>query len=109
MVALCCATFLALLALVSFQMRAGRDPALGPAHASATAPAARRVLVRRIVHRRLVVVRVEEEGDDDRGATPARAGGRSTAVVTAPAGASPAPAAAPASAPAAPAATTRSS
>jgi hypothetical protein len=114
------AVFLAALAVLSLQLRAGRDPALGPG-ATAAQPEPKRVLVRRIIKRR-VVVRVipSESGATGTGGGPAAAatgGGSepapsgSTAPASAPAQpaapAAAAPAPAPAPAPAAP--VTRSS
>ena len=51
------ALFLATFALLAFQLRAGRDPALGATKAAPLAKVARPVIVRRI-HRRIVVTRI---------------------------------------------------
>ncbi len=109
------ATFLALLALLAFQMRSGQDPLLGAGRSAATgtAPAPRSVLIRRIVRKRIIIERVEpddggetEEGDGatvvpDTTVAPVSSGASSSGPAgSAPAVSAPAPA---------PAATTRSS
>jgi hypothetical protein len=87
------AAFFALLAFLAVQVRAGGDPALGPAKPAATADA-RRVIVHRVIVRRVIVTEPAPK--------PAAAGGGSAPA--APAAAPSAPAAAPAApAPAAPA------
>jgi ABC-type hemin transport system substrate-binding protein len=56
------ALFLTVFALLVFQLRNGRDPALaGQATASAAAPPAKRVLVRKVIVTRVVVHLPEEE------------------------------------------------
>lgn len=109
------ATFLALLALLAFQMRSGQDPLLGAGRsaASGTARAPRSVLIRRIVRKRIIIERVEPEdgGETEEGGgttvvpdttvAPVSSGGSSSGPVSsATAVSAPAPA---------PAATTRSS
>ena len=51
------ALFLAVFALLAFQLRSGRDPALGrpQARAAAPAPPPRRVLIRKVIVTRVVV------------------------------------------------------
>ncbi len=97
--------FAALFALLAFQLRSGRDPALGSvATARATAPPQKRVLVRKLIVTR-VVVHLPEEDE----VAPVV---RTTTVPAAPASApapAPAPAAAPAPAPAPAPLTTHSS
>jgi len=88
------AAFFALLAFLAVQVRAGGDPALGPATPAATA-APRRVIVHRVIVRRVIVT--ERAPAAGRG-SPAPA--RSAPAAPAPAPAAPAPA--PAPAPAAP-------
>lgn len=78
------AAFLVVLALLAIQLRAGRDPALGDKGAK---PAARRVLVRRIV-RRVVVIHVIPPSSQAAAATPSGSGPAvpsSAPVVSAPA------------------------
>lgn len=82
------ATFLALLAFLALQLRAGRDPALGAGKA-ATQVAARRVLVRRI-EKKVVVVHTTPSP------TRLAATGSPAPVVAAPSAPAPAPAATPA-------------
>jgi hypothetical protein len=94
--------FAAVLGALSFQVAAGRDPAIGAGEQAAASPA-KRVLVRRIV-RRVIVTREARD--------PAPASAAPAAAPAAPSTAAPAPApapavAAPAPAPAPP--TTRSS
>jgi hypothetical protein len=95
--------FFAALALLAFQVRAGQDPALGPAEPAAAQaqPKPRRILIRRVIER--VVVHHPPTG------TPAPAQTREPAATTsapapattsAPAPAAPAPAPEPAPAPA---------
>ena len=93
--------FLAVFALLAFQLRSGRDPALGrpQARAAAPAPPPRRVLVRKIIVTRVVVHLPAR--DDDRpvaAAAPVR-----VPVPSSPPAVAAPPAAAPAPAPAAPA------
>jgi hypothetical protein len=87
------ALFLTVFALLVFQLRSGRDPALGhAATARATAPPPKRVLVRKVIVTRVVVHLPEEE----EAAVPVAR----TVSVPAPApAAAPAPVAAPAPAP----------
>jgi len=77
--------FFALLAVLAVQVRAGSDPALGPAQPVASADQ-RRVVVHRVVLRRVIVTD--------------RAGGPAAAPVASSGGAAPAPAAPAPSAPA---------
>ena len=104
------ALFLAVFALLAFQLRSGRDPALGrpQARAAAPAPPPRRVLVRKIIITRVVVHLPAQE--DDRpvaAAAPVYVPAPSSPpTVVAPPAAAPAPAPAPA---APPPLTTRSS
>ena len=106
------ALFLAVFALLTFQLRSGRDPALGrpQARAAALAPPPTRVLVRKIIVTRVIVHLPAQ--DDDRpvaAAAPARVTVPSSPpAVAAPPAAAPPPAPA-APAPAAPPLTTRSS
>jgi hypothetical protein len=98
--------FLAITALLAFQMRAGADPALGKGEpqvqAAATPAAPRRVLIRRVIVTRIVEHRRRR---DDGAPAPGAAAAPATASAPAPSAPSaPAPApAAPAPAPAAPA------
>jgi hypothetical protein len=89
------AVFCVVFALLAFQLRAGRDPALSAASASVpAAPPVRRVIQRRIVIRK-VIIHVRPREDD----TPAPATRTVTAAAPAPApvqAAAPAPAPAPA-------------
>jgi hypothetical protein len=87
------AVFLAVLALLAANVRAGRDPALGPGQVAQTPVPARRVIVRRVIVTRVV-------GDPP--ASPARASAPAPAPAPAPTAAPPAPVrtAAPAPAPA---------
>lgn len=97
------AAFAIVLALLVLQLRAGRDPALGPgrrAAAAAVAAAPRRVLVRRVVVTRVVVRQVEDPGEDGGGGQPVTRTVLVPQVTTsapapAPAAAAPAPAPAP--------------
>jgi hypothetical protein len=74
------AAFLALLAVLAVQVRAGRDPALGPA-----APAEpRRVIVHRVIVRRVIVTGARRP-------TPAAAGSSARGGAAAPAAPAPAP------------------
>jgi hypothetical protein len=88
--------FAGVLAALSWQVAAGADPAIGEGEQAAAAPAAQRVLVRRVV-RRVIVTR---DAPRDRGsaAPAAAAGGSAPAPAPAPAS-GPAPAPAPAPAP----------
>lgn len=108
------ALFLACFALLVFQLRTGRDPALGQgstALARTTVPPPRRVLIRKTIIRKVIVHLPAEEDDSP----PATVVPRSapTTVRAAPAPAAPAPAApapaAPAPAPAPAPLTTHSS
>jgi hypothetical protein len=103
------ALLLAIFTLLAWQMRAGRDPALGAA-AQATRPAApRTVIVRRVVvtKRYVVVVEDEQEGAPPatrtsapaQSAAPAPAQSAAPAPAQAPAAQTPAPQPAPAPAP----------
>ncbi len=87
------AAFFALLAFLAVQVRAGGDPALGPAKPAATAEP-RRVIVHRVIVRRVIVT---ERAPAARRGSPAPAQSAPAAPAAAPA----APAA-PAPAPAAP-------
>ena len=71
------AAFLALLALLASQVRAGRDPALGPAE-QRPAPAPRRVVVHRVIETRVV-------GRDAPAAAPSTPAPQATAPAPAPA------------------------
>jgi hypothetical protein len=92
--------FFAVLAVLAVQVRAGEDPALGPAKPAADV-AQRRVIVHRVVLRRVVVTEPAP-----RASVPASGGGSAPAtpappvpaapVASAPAPAAPAPAPAPA-------------
>jgi len=85
--------FFALLAILAVQVRAGGDPALGPAKPAAEV-AQRRVIVHRVVLRRVVVTQTAPRSRAPAGAAP------STPAPSAPAPSAPAPApAAPAPAP----------
>ena len=87
--------FFALLAILAVQVRAGGDPALGPAKPAAEV-AQRRVIVHRVVLRRVVVTEAAP-----RSSAPAGNASAGTAAPSAPAPSAPAPApAAPAPAPA---------
>ena len=90
------AAFFALLAFLAVQVRAGGDPALGPAEPAATAQP-RRVIVHRVIVRKVIVT--------ERAPRVAAGGAAPPSAASAPSGGgSPAPApAAPAPAPAAPA------
>ncbi|HEX6023476.1 MAG TPA: hypothetical protein VFZ00_15890, partial [Solirubrobacter sp.] len=95
--------FLAIVAVLAFQMRAGADPALGkgePVQVAAATPAPRKVLIRRVI-----VTRIVEHREGRRRPAPAAAAPPASTSNPAPA----APAPAPAPAPAAPPMTTRSS
>jgi hypothetical protein len=88
--------FLAALALLAFQVRAGQDPALGPAEPVAQAQVKpRRVLVRKVIKR--VVVHHPPAGSSS--TAPAPAAVRTSAPQTTTAAPAPAPAPAPAAAP----------
>ena len=86
--------FFVALAVLAVQVRAGGDPALGPAK-----PAAERVIVHRVVLRRVVVTRPAP-----RSSAPAASDASGSVAPSAPAPSAPAPSA-PAPAPAAPVAT----
>ena len=88
------AAFFALLAFLAVQVRAGGDPALGPAKPAATAEP-RRVIVHRVVVRKVIVTEREPASG---GRSAVEPGASSPA-----AGAAPSRAAAPAPAPSAPA------
>ena len=94
--------FFAVIALMALQVRAGQDPALGPAEPVGQAPPTkpRQVLVRRVI-RRVVVHHPPRQAAAAGGAAPA-AGAPVAASSSAPAAAAPAPepAAAPPPAPA---------
>ena len=96
------AAFFALLAFLAVQVRAGGDPALGPAKPAATAEP-RRVIVHRVIVRRVIVTeaapRVASGGGSAGGGEAAGGGGGSAPAPCAPAQSAPA---APAPAPAAP-------
>jgi hypothetical protein len=88
--------FCLMLIYLALQVRSGNDPAIGAGTPTATAPAPRQVIVRRIIIRRIV------EEDAPATAQPAAGSGTPTADAPAPASSAPAPApAAPAPAPAA--------
>jgi len=104
------ALFLAIFTLLAWQMRAGRDPALGASAQSAHPAAPRAVIVRRVVVTKRHVVIVEDDdaqaGDDGTrqaaAAAPSRAASTSVqnaAPAQAPAAQAPAPQPAPAPAP----------
>jgi hypothetical protein len=85
--------FFAALTLLAFQVRAGQDPALGPAEPVAQAqPKPRRILIRRVIRR--VVVHHPPTG------SPAAVGARQPATTSAAPAAASAPAAPAAAAPA---------
>ena len=89
------AAFFALLAFLAVQVRAGGDPALGPAKPAATAEP-RRVIVHRVVVRKVIVTeRAPASGGGsavEPGASSAAAGGvPSRAAAPAPAPSAPAP------------------
>jgi hypothetical protein len=81
------AVFVAVLVLLAWQVRSGRDPALGAARQAArVAPAPRRVLVKKVV-RRVIVTKVVQTDDGPvlvASTAPAPAGG-GTAVSSSPA------------------------
>lgn len=84
------ALFLVVFALLVFQLRAGRDPALGAAAAQPAAVPAKRILLRKVViTKRIVTVK----RDDDEPAPAAPAQQPVVASAPAPAPAAPAPAA----------------
>lgn len=85
------ALFLALFALLAWQMRSGADPALGDGRLAAQATGSRQVVVHRVV-RRVVVIHApasEEEEEEDDGAVVPAAPSTSGSATPAPA---PAPA-----------------
>jgi hypothetical protein len=88
------ALFLVVFALLVFQLRAGRDPALRAVTAQVPAPPAKRILERRIVIRK-VIVHVRPRADDEE-AAPAVVLAAPATVTAAPPAAAPAPAPAPA-------------
>jgi hypothetical protein len=97
------AVFVAVLVLLAWQVRSGRDPALGAAKQTArVAPTPRRVLVKKVV-RRVIVTKVVQTDDGPvlvASTAPAPAAASSgTTVQSAPAVAYSAPAPAPAPAP----------
>jgi hypothetical protein len=91
------AAFFALLAFLAVQVRAGGDPALGPAKA----PAERRVIVHRVVVRRAIITDPAPvsgpsgPGRGGGGSSPPAAATLSATAPPAPAPSAPAPAAAP--------------
>ena len=89
------AVFLAVFALLVFQLRSGRDPALGQGTtlAKAPVPPPKRILVRKTIVTRVIVHLPAEEEDD----APVAVRGAAAPAVTysAPAAAAPAPAPAP--------------
>jgi pyruvate dehydrogenase E2 component (dihydrolipoamide acetyltransferase) len=90
--------FLAVTALLAFQMRAGADPALGePQAVAAASPAPRKVLIRRVIITRVVEHRRRRDGGSS---APVQAAPRTITAAPAPAAAAPAPAAPAAPAPA---------
>jgi hypothetical protein len=97
--------FFVTLALLAFQVRAGQDPALGPAQpvAQVQKPKPRRILIRKVI-KRVVIHHPPASG----GAAPAPAAPQATTSAPAPAPAA-APATAPAPAPAPAPLTTQSS
>ena len=101
MVAGTVALFLTLLILLVWQVRSGRDPALGAARQQQTlvAQAPQRVLVRKLV-RRVIDEKVVEPDDEGSGTAVVAAAPASTASSSAPTVVYAAPAAAPAPAPA---------
>src|SRR4051794_5393951 len=102
------AVFLAIFALLVFQLRSGRDPALGQGTTLATAPVPppKRILVRKTILTRVIVhLPAQEEDGAPVAAAPARAAPVVSYSAPAPSVPAPAPAAAPAPAPL----TTRSS
>jgi hypothetical protein len=56
------AVFVTVLVLLAWQVRSGRDPALGAAKTARVAPAPRRVLVKKVV-RRVIVTKVVQTDD----------------------------------------------
>jgi hypothetical protein len=56
------AIFVTVLVLLAWQVRSGRDPALGAAKTARVAPAPRRVLVKKVV-RRVIVTKVVQTDD----------------------------------------------
>ena len=82
------AAFFALLAFLAVQVRAGGDPALGPAKPAASAEP-RRVIVHRVILRRVIVTesapRVAAGGEASGGGAPAPAAAGSSAPAPAPA------------------------
>lgn len=92
------ATFAAVLALLAWQVRSGRDPALGAGKAVQVAAAPRRVLVRKIV-RRIIVTQVVQTDDGPQLVTasvPVRSSGSVVQSAPSVSYSAPAPAAAPA-------------
>jgi hypothetical protein len=95
------AIFVTVLVLLAWQVRSGRDPALGAAKTARVAPAPRRVLVKKVVRRVIVTKVVQTDGGPVLVASTAPAPASSgTTVQSAPAVVYSAPA--PAPAPAAP-------
>lgn len=92
------ALFLAVFALLAFQLRSGRDPALGrpQVRAAAPAPPPKRVLVRKVIITRVVVhLPAEDDAQPVAAAAPVRVPVPSSppAAAAPPAAAPPAPAA----------------
>ena len=83
------AAFFALLAFLAVQVRAGGDPALGPAKPAATAEP-RRVIVHRVIVRRVIVTERASAAGSRSSAPPTA--GRSSAPAPAPSAPAPAPA-----------------
>jgi hypothetical protein len=102
--AITAAAFLVVLTLLAWQVRAGKDPAIGPAKPAA-APVAKKVIVVRRIERKVIIEAPAPTAAAASGGAPARAA--SAPAASAPAAAAPAPAA-PAPAPA-PVLATRSS
>ena len=94
------AVFLAVFSLLVFQLRSGRDPALGQGTTPAKAPVPppKRILVRKTIVTR-VIVHLPAVEDDDPPAAVAAAPTPPTVTYSAPAAAAPAPAPVPAPAP----------
>ena len=89
------ALFLVVFALLVFQLRAGRDPALGAAAAQPAPVPAKRILLRKVVITKRIVT-VKHDDDDSPAATapaPQQLVQSAPAAAAAPAPAAPAPAA----------------
>jgi len=95
------AVFLAVFALLAFQLRSGRDPALGQGTtlAKAPVPPPKRILVRKTIVTR-VIVHLPAEEEDDAPVGVAAAPAAPAVTYSAPAATAPAPALTPAPAPA---------